>query len=185
MHKKTNIQKKIEYAAKVNTSYTVFFFVSALGLSWLFSGMFKEYQPQFTVVVLGFVLLLYFVLDFIKQLYSAWQAVVLYALTCLILPPVFSFFFSNLIPRTGVLVFLIAHIIALVLEFSYNKLFRGVASKSLLGRLTSIDGKLDEHFMHLHYNQLDLFTLQGFFFALCLILGYYGLLVAWLLLDGR
>lgn len=179
---KTTMRKKVEYAAKANSSYTFFFTVSSFVLSYFVSNIFNKYQPGFMITVLGYALLLYFLLDFIKQLYSPWQSLVLYFFGATLLPFSFAILISGNLARIGVTVFILSHLVSLVLEGVYEYGVKRVAPSSLLRRIYAIDSGIDQRLLKIHGRQHDLNTLSGFLIASGAIVVYYSLVLIWVFL---
>lgn len=176
------MKKKHTNPAEVDSSFTVFFITTAFLLTWLLTSVFSGFESVSLIVVLLFVLLMYFIWDFIKQLYSPGQAVFLWALTFLVLPLIMSLFLSLYFARIGVIVFILANLISIPLELLYERVVKKRAPKKFMKRLTNIDGNLDKSIIKISDDHVQFSSVKGFSFAVVLILVYLGL--SYLLLSG-
>lgn len=162
-------------AGNVNSSYTVFFAVCAVWLTFVFSGSFGNLQSKSWVIILGFALLNYFIWDFIKQLYSPGQSVIIYCLMFAILPTALSLSIGGSFVIAGAIVWLGAAIIAGALELLYEGFFKSSAPKKIINRLLLVDNKIDRSMVSLNMKELSFFNYRGLIFAMLLISSYYVL----------
>lgn len=159
--------------AEVNSSFTTFFLVSAVGLGLFFGTMLPETRYQASSLVILYVLLLYFVWDFIKQLYSPGQAIFLYATIFIVMPFAMNWLLNFPYARLGSITFLGALVSAAILESLYEKLIKNRLSKSFSSRILSVDNKIDKSIIQISKNHVYLTEWKGFIFALSLSIIYF------------
>ena len=169
--------EKIEESVEVNSSFTTFFLLSAIGLSYLLSYCFPAFQMQSGVIILGYALLVYFVWDFIKQLYSPGQSVILYFITFVMLPAAMSIAITDIFPMTGIVIWMGAQLVAGIFELLYELILKPTIPKGILRRLMIVDNKIDRSLLSIHKKQLSYFNLTGFLVALFFIVGYAGVVL--------
>lgn len=176
------MRKKVEHAAKANSSYTFFYIISSFILSLFLSKIFNQYQLGFMFALIGYALLLYFVLDYIKQLYSPWQSLMIYVFGSTMLPFSFAILVGGLLAKMGILVFILSHLTSLLLECIYEYVVKRVAPSSLMRRIYAVDSEIDQRLLKMHNRQHDLNTMSGFLIALGAIAIYYCLVLIWVFL---
>lgn len=168
--------KKIENdPAEVNLSYTAFFLLATLGLTFLFSQSFGELRNVSGLVLLGYALLLYFMWDFIRQLYSPGQSVFLYTLTFIILPFAMNWLLKYPYAQAGLAILVGAYIAAGIAEWLYEYLIKRKMPRNILKRIVLIDNKVDKSMVDISTHQLALYEYRGLAFALILIASYFTL----------
>lgn len=171
------MKKATQYAA-VNVSYTSFFILFVFVSSWFFASVLPETRGKSLVVLALYALLLYFMWDFIKQLYSAGQALILYTITFIILPVVMNFAFNSLYGRIGLVVLVSSYFFAGLAELAYEGIVKPHLPRRSLKQLVLIDNKIDRSMIRFSRNQLYLTNYRGFAFALALIAGYTAIAFA-------
>ncbi len=166
--------KKETNHAEVNSSFTVFFILSLLVLSWLFSGLFQETKYQSLFVIFLFGLLLYFIWDFIKQLFNPGQAVILFTLTFIILPFIMNLIFDFPYGRLGGIVLFTSYVLARCLEFIYERLVKPKSQQRYFKTILQLDNKMDKSLINLSTNHVYVSDFKGMVFALTLIVAYFA-----------
>ena len=161
--------------AEVNSSYTTFFLVSTIGFSFLFLDGFAGPKGPAWFITLGFALLMYFVWDFIKQLYSPGQSVILYFLAFCLLPFLLRLTVGENFFSAGVLTWAFATLSAGLLELLYEGLVKQRAPKRIMQRLLLVDGKLDRSLVRMNYRSESHFTLVDICLVTLLLAAYYAL----------
>ncbi len=161
--------------AEVNSSYTTFFLISAIGLGLFFGTMLPETRYQASILVVLYVLLLYFVWDFIKQLYSPGQAVFLYATIFIIMPFAMNWLLNFPYARLGSIILIGSFFLAAILESLYEKLIKQRLDRSLSSRILSVDNKIDKSIVQISNKHVYLTEWKGFVFALSLAIIYFSL----------
>lgn len=160
---------KLAEAAKVNTSYTLFFLFSTIGLTFVFSTSFKGAGWG---VIMGYALLIYFIWDLIKQLFSPGQSVILFCLTFTIVPAILSWILGWEYPMIGLTIWILATFIAGFLELVYEFLFKSIAPKNIVKRPLLVDGKIDKSLIAYNIKYESEFNIKTFSFAILIVLSY-------------
>lgn len=168
-------------AAQVNLSYSLLYLASSVGLSFFFSHSMSTLQGRSTAVILGFALLIYFIWDFVRQLYSPGQAVLLCVLALLVLPYVLDASLGYPYARIGGIVYACALGLAGVLEFLYEYVLRRRLPAALSKRLLGLDAAVDSSLIRIRTRQLALYEYRGFAFGVVIVCAYFA--IAYLLLH--
>ncbi len=167
--------KKQTNPAELNSSYTVFFLIAALGLAFVLAPSSEVVRNVSTVILVLYTLLLYFMWDFIKQLYSTGQSIFLYAVTFIILPTFMNFTLQYPYGRFGAIIFIGSIIIAGVLEFIYEILIKHRLPKPAFKRFLGLDNKVDQSLIKFSDQHLALNDYKGLVSATLLIVLFYTL----------
>lgn len=140
-----------------------------------FGSLLPETRYVATIVIILYVLLLYFVWDFIKQLYSPGQAVFLYATIFIIMPFAMNWLLNFPYARVGSIVIIGSFILAAILEYLYEGMIKKRLSKNLFTRMLSVDNKIDKSLVRISKEHVYLTEWKGFIFALSLAVTYFAL----------
>lgn len=159
--------------AEVNTSYTTFFLFSCIGLGLFFGNLLPEPKSLSAIVIILYVLLLYFIWDFIKQLYSPGQAVFLYAAIFLVMPFAMNWLLVFPYAHLGSIVLIGSYFIAGILELLYEKVSKISFSKNILARTILIDNKIDRSLIKISSEQIYITEYRGLIFAVSLATIYF------------
>ncbi|QQS19898.1 hypothetical protein IPL85_00325 [Candidatus Saccharibacteria bacterium] len=159
--------------AEVNTSYTVFFLLSSMGLGLFFGSLITETSYSSAIIIILYVLLLYFIWDLIKQLYSPGQAVFLYATIFIVMPAAMNLLLNFPYARLGTIVLLGSYFTAGILELLFEMIVKKRLSKNLFVRIVSVDNKIDKSIIKISNEQVYLTEYRGFVFAICLTAAYF------------
>jgi hypothetical protein len=161
--------------AEVNTSYTVFFILFLLGLSLFFGNLLPETKNLAIIVLILYGLLFYFILDFIKQLYSPGQAVFLYFMTFTILPFAMNWLLDYPFARLGTIIVLGAYFLSGIFEVLYEGLVKKRLPRNLSKRIVLMDSKIDTRMISLSNKYVYLSDFNGIALALVLMTTYFVL----------
>lgn len=164
---------KTKNYAEVNTSYTTFFLLSTLALGLLFGSLLPETRYVSSIVIILYVLLLYFIWDFIKQLYDPMQAIFLYATIFLVLPFAMDWLLNFHYARLGAIILIGSYITAGIFELFYEVVIKKYLRKNLLNRILIIDNKIDKSLIKISNEHVYLNEYKGLIFALFLAVAYF------------
>lgn len=156
-------------AAKVNTSYTLFFFLSTVCITFLFS---TSFEGSGWLVIMGYALLMYFIWDLIKQLFSPGQSVILFCLTFSITPAILSLVLGQEYPMIGLTIWILATVMAGFLELVYESIFKSIAPKNVIRRLLLVDGKIDKSLVDYNIKHESEFNIKTFAIATAIVVTY-------------
>lgn len=175
------VMDKRTAAAHVNTSYSIFFLLSAIGFGLIFSGGYGEFSNRAWFVMFGYALLIYFIWDLIKQMYSAGQSVLLYFITFILLPTLLSYVVGSSFFVAGTIIFILSTITAGLLEILFELVFKSIVPKSIVKRLLLVDGKIDKSLVELNLKYESHFNFRSILIAVLIITAYCALSLAILL----
>ena len=159
--------------ADVNSSFTTIFLFSVLFFGIFYGKLIPSYNTYSLLVLIAYVLLLYFIWDFIKQLYSAGQAVILYVIIFIIMPFAMNLLLDFPYARLGSIVLISSYIVSGILETIYEKILKRKISKNYLRRLILIDINIDKSLIKFSYQHIYLNQYMGFSIALMLAVSYF------------
>lgn len=164
-------------AAQVNSSYSVFFLLSVIGISFVLTNSTIVPQDQTWLAAIFFALIFYVTWDIIRQLYSPGQTVVLYTLTFIIFPLLLSVtvYEGYFIWVAGWITWLIATITASILELIYEVFFASSTPRNTMKRLLRLDASIDKSLVSLNDKHLSYFNLRGVIVYGLIITGYFAI----------
>lgn len=161
--------------SQVDSSFSMFFLLAAIGLSFVLFNRTDGLHVQPALVVLAFALLTYVTWDLIKQLYDPGQAIFLYALVFIIAPTTVTLIAGWNIGFLGMFIWMGATMFAGLGELLYEKLVKRRLPKRLLRRMIQVDGSIDSSMLALHNRHLLLTQYRGLAFGFGITLAYLWL----------
>lgn len=164
------MNREIE-SAHVNSSFTTFFLVFLVGFAVVLGSLFDVGQG-IIIALIGFALLMYFVWDLIRQLYSAGQALLLYFTIFLVLPGVLNLTLSFMVGSYAIALYIAALLAAMLAEIIYEVVAKKVLPKKVVRRLLSVDAKIDKSIVALSVKHVQLSEFKGIAIALGLAVVY-------------
>lgn len=165
--------KQLINYAEVNSSYSIFYGIFVIIFSFLIVEMLGALQAHSFYVIAGFALLTYFIWDFVKQLYSAGQAVILYFVMFFAVPVTMNLLFGFQYAYLGLAIYIGALIAAGLVELIYESVVKKHAPKSITKRLFMVDNKIDQSIIKLSDKHVFLTEYKGIIIGLAIIAVYF------------
>lgn len=157
----SNQSKKEKNWATINSSYTLFYLIITVGVTFVFANSLPTLKGVSFFILLLYALLVYFMWDFVRQLYNPTHALFLILLTIVGLPFFMNMLFGFPYGRAGAYIFIISTILAAIPEFIYEVLVKRHLSKRFFRRMFLVDKVLDKHFIKLREEHLLLTDARG------------------------
>ena len=170
---------KRDDATAVNSSYSIFFGLSVLVLSYFLSNFGQHHLRSWVIIALN-VMLIYVLWDLVRQLYSPGQAVTLYMITFWGLP-ILMMVMDEKYWLAQAVIWPLALIIAGILELIYETFIKAHAPKNVVKRFILVDSKIDKSLLRISDMQLSLGSFAGLLFGVFLVVSY--LLLSWMLVQ--
>jgi hypothetical protein len=159
--------------AKANSSYTAFFLLATVTLAFVITKTSPDLSLLSGWVVACYALLLYFLWDFIKQLYSPGQSVLLFALVFIVLPAAMNYTLDYPYAFLGLIILIGAEITAGISEVLYESVLKKRFTKKTVKRLLKLDHSLDKSLVELNGRHLALHEYRGIIFGVLLVAAYF------------
>lgn len=167
---------KQRQAAEVNSSYSIFFLLATIGICLVLTNSTIVAENDLTLLgSIGFALIIYFMWDLIRQLYSPGQSVLLYAVTFFVLPFIISasFYDGYFIFIAGWLTYILASLTAGIMEIIYEYIVKSKVPRYVMKRLVMTDSALDKSLLSFNDKHFSFFNLKGVIVYGLIVLVYY------------